>query len=94
MKLPKQSAGVGRAGVSRAADVSGVLPSSFISRIKKELGNAGGAISEVARQPACRTACRSAQAAAIVACAAYSGPALAACEAAAIVGGNECYNAC
>jgi hypothetical protein len=47
-----------------------------------------------ARCGACRTACRSAQAAAIVACADLSGPAFAACEAAAITAGNECYNGC
>lgn len=92
MKLPKVSVGVmQQASLTSKVERVSILPSRFG-------GALGGAISDfwvdTARQPACRTACRSAQAAAIAACAAYSGPAFYACETAAIVGGNECYNAC
>lgn len=96
MKLPKMSGGVGRFGTSVIENNSqeGILPSWHCdSRCKWHQVDCK-AWKAINCGDGCRVACRSAQAAGVAGCATLSGPAAAACIAAAVEAGNRCYNGC
>uniref|UniRef100_UPI00405694C3 hypothetical protein n=1 Tax=Candidatus Electronema sp. TaxID=2698783 RepID=UPI00405694C3 len=87
MKLPKQAASVCRFGVSRAAEIAGVLPMSYLGdrwNVWK------GALNDLTP---CKIGCRTAQVASTAACTG-SGPAYLLCLALATHQGEQCYMDC